>query len=121
VLIGEEFAQACAESAIMLNVLDLVTQPGPNMRTFEQPACRAFSLVTRTDPVLDLFTEGINIVCFESVPELREKIHYYLAHESERQRIADASYEFVVNQGHTYVDRAQQIIAWAREDGYTVR
>jgi spore maturation protein CgeB len=104
----------------MLNILDLVTQPGPNMRTFEQPACRAFSLVTRTDPVLDLFTEGTNIVCFDSVPELREKIHYYLAHESERQRIADASYEFVVNQGHTYVDRAQQIIDWVREDGYAV-
>lgn len=116
-LIGVELAQACADAKIMLNIHDVATLPGPNMRTFEQPACRAFSLVTRTSPILDLFTEGENIECFESVVELREKIHYYLDAEEERQRIAQASYEFVIHEGHTYVDRAQQIIAWVREDG----
>jgi spore maturation protein CgeB len=115
-LVGSEFAQACADAKIMLNIHDVATLPGPNMRTFEQPACRAFSLVTRTAPILDLFTEGENIECYESVIELREKIRYYLDHEAERQRIATASYEFVTQRGHTYVDRAQQIIEWVKED-----
>jgi spore maturation protein CgeB len=115
-LIGQELAQACADAKIMLNLHDVATLPGPNMRTFEQPACHAFSLVSRTPSILDLFTEGENIVCFESTLELREKICYYLNHAAERQRIAAASYEFVVKQGHTYADRAQQIIKWVETD-----
>jgi spore maturation protein CgeB len=119
-LIGQDFAQACADAKIMLNIHDAATLPGPNMRSFEQPACRAFSLVDRTPAILDIFTEDTNIVCFDTVAEAREKIQYYANHESARQRIAQASYELVVSQGHTYLDRAQQIIAWAREDGYSV-
>ena len=114
---GEEFAHVCAQSRILLNYMDPATWPGPNMRTFEQPACRAFSLVTRTPAVINLFQEGETIECFDSVEEAREKIRYYLKNETERQRIAEQSYRFVVNGGHTYVDRAKQLVEWAREDG----
>ena len=110
---GEKFAQACAQTRILLNIIDGVGWPGPNMRTFEQPACRAFSLVTRTPAVLELFREGETIECFDSAEEAREKIRYYLENEAERQRIADASYQFVVQSGHTYVDRARQLLEWA--------
>ena len=113
---GAEFAQVCAQSRILLNIMDPATWPGPNMRTFEQPACRAFSLVTRTPAILELFTEGETIECFGSVEECREKICYYLEHEAERQRIAEASYRFVVHNGHTYVDRARQLLEWAAEN-----
>lgn len=116
-LVGEEFARACSEHRILLNLIDGVGWPGPNMRTFEQPACRAFSLVTRTPAVIDLFQEGETIECFDSVEEAREKIRFYLKNETERQRIAEQSYRFVVNGGHTYVDRAKQLVEWAREDG----
>lgn len=118
-LFGAEFAQACSHNRIMLNLIDGVGWPGPNMRTFEQPACRAFSLVTRTPAVLDVFTEGENIECFDSVEEARDKIRYYLANEDARCRIADASYKFVIEAGHTYQDRARQLIVWMREDAKT--
>lgn len=116
-LTGAEFAQACAASKILLNFMDPATWPGPNMRSFEQPACRAFVLVNRTPALTELFTEGETIECFASVAEAREKIGYYLAHEEARQRIANAAYSFVLEGGHTYADRARQLISWAEEDG----
>ena len=115
-IVGEEFAKVCAETKILFNVLDAQTWPGPNMRSFEQPACGAFSLVTRSPALLEIFTEGENVECFATVEEAREKIRYYLAHETERARIAEASHKFVVEAGHTYLDRARQLIAWMDED-----
>jgi spore maturation protein CgeB len=117
-LFGNEFAQVCGESRILLNIID-VGWPGPNMRAFEQPACCAFSLVTRTPAVLEIFTEGVNIECFDSAEEARDKIRYYLAHEDERRKIAEASYKLVVEGGHTYLNRAQQLIDWVDEKSVT--
>jgi spore maturation protein CgeB len=115
-LIGKEFAQVCSESKILLNIMDVVTWPGPNMRTFELPACRAFPLTTRTPAVLELFREGETIECFDSIEEAREKIVYYLEHETARRKIAEASYNFVVREGHTYIDRVRQLIKWVNDD-----
>lgn len=115
-LVGSEFARACAENRILLNIIDGVIWPGPNMRAFEQPACRAFSLVTRTPAVTEIFTEGDNIECFDSVDEARDKIKFYLKNEAARTLIADKSYKLVVHGGHTYVDRARQILDWVAED-----
>jgi spore maturation protein CgeB len=114
---GTEFSSVCSQSRILLNIIDDVGWPGPNMRAFEQPACRGFSLTTRTPAILEHFKEGETIECFNSVGEAREKIVYYLEHEDERQRIAEASYQYVVQQGNTYVDRTRQILEWAAEDG----
>ena len=114
--IGEEFAAICAQIPIMLNILDVVSWPGPNMRTFELPACRAFALSERSDAVLALFREGETIECFADVAEAQDKIRFYLAREAARQRIALAAYEFVTTQGHTYLDRARQLIAWWQAD-----
>jgi len=118
-LFGAEFAEACAQNRILLNIIDGVGWPGPNMRVFEQPACRAFSLVTRTPAILDLFTEGEDVECFASVEEARDKIRFYLKNELARQRVAARSYETVIHGGHTYVDRAGQIITWAEQDAHT--
>jgi spore maturation protein CgeB len=114
---GGEFAEACSAGKVMLNIVDAATWPGPNMRTFEQAACGAFTLATRSPAVLDIFREGENIECFDTPAEAREKINYYLAHEGERRRIADAGYELVVRGGHTYRDRVEKLLGWAREDG----
>jgi len=117
---GGEFAEACSAGKVMLNILDAATWPGPNMRTFEQAACGAFSLATRSPAVLDLFREGENIECFDTAAEARDKIKYYLAHEGERRRIADAGHELVVRGGHTHQDRVENLLGWAREDGLTL-
>jgi spore maturation protein CgeB len=116
-LFGNEFAEACATNRILLNIIDGVGWPGPNMRTFEQAACRAFSLVTRTPSVIELFKEGENIECFDSVAEARDKIEFYLSNETSRQRIANEAHNFVVQHGHTYLDRARELLRRVSEDG----
>jgi spore maturation protein CgeB len=113
---GQELARVCASSRIMLNIMDPHTWPGPNMRTFEHAACGAFSLETRSPAVLDLFTEGKTIECFDSVEEAREKIQYYLRHDEARQRIARAAHRFVTEEGQTYCDRARTVLDWAADD-----
>lgn len=115
-LIGAEFAQACAQSKIMLNIMDPISWPGPNMRTFELPACGAFALVERSEPVLELFHEGETIECFADPAEAREKIDYYLTHEAARIRIARAANEFVTQSGHTYLDRVRTLLSWYTQD-----
>lgn len=114
---GAEASQVFAASKILLNFMDPSTWPGPNMRSFEQPACRAFVLANRTPALVDMFKEGETIECFDSIEEARNKIRYYLSNEDARRRIAEAGYHFVVEGGHTYVDRVQQLLNWTEEDG----
>jgi spore maturation protein CgeB len=108
-LTGPDYAKAHCAAKVALNPIDPTNFPGHNMRTFELPACRVFSLVTRTPEVQRLFEEGKNIACFEGVDELKEKIRYYLAHPAEREQIAAAAYTHVVEGGHTYLDRARAL------------
>jgi spore maturation protein CgeB len=115
-VLGKEFSQICSQSRVLLNIMDPITWPGPNMRAFELPACRAFALVTRSPAVTDMFSEGENIECYSSEGEARDKIRFYLDNETARQRIADAGYEFVARRGHTYLDRAKQLVRWTTED-----
>lgn len=115
-LVGPQIVAACAETAIMLNILDPITWPGPNMRSFELPACRAFVLSSRTAAILDIFKEGRDIECFDCLDEAREKVRFYLANESAQAAIARNGYERVVRGGHTYVDRAKTLVAWLAED-----
>jgi len=115
-VVGSEFARACAQSKILLNVLDPVSWPGPNMRAFELPACQAFALTERTEPVLEIFCEGETIECFSTVGEARDKIERYLRDDVARRRLAQAAHEFVVEGGHTYGDRVKALCDWVDED-----
>jgi len=106
---GAEFVQVVTRAKIALNIMDRVTWPGPNMRTFELPACGAFQLCERSDAVLDLFHEGQTIECFTEIEEAKSKIEFYLRHEDRRTSIARAAYDFVRHAHHTYLDRATHI------------
>jgi spore maturation protein CgeB len=86
------------------------------MRCFEQPACRAFSLVSRTGPILEIFKEGNTIECFETVDEAKDKIRFYLTHESQRIKVANQAHDLIMG-SHTYVDRAKTIIKWMSTKG----
>jgi spore maturation protein CgeB len=112
---GNELGAVCASSRIMLNIMDPATWPGPNMRTFEQAACAAFSLTTRTPAVLELFSEGVNIECFNDAAEARAKIERYLADDVTRRRIAASGRDFVIA-GHTYAQRCGTLLQWLGGD-----
>lgn len=102
----EGAAEKYCQSKIVLNE---AVQDDLNMRVFEALACKRFLL---TEDVPDLhrhFVDGKHLVTFKTIDEAVEKAKYYLAHDDERNAIAQAGYdEFMAN--HTYMHRAKEIL-----------
>jgi glycosyltransferase involved in cell wall biosynthesis len=82
-----------------------------NMRIFEIMASGCMLLTSRIDRngLDELFEDNTHLVSFGNDKELIERADYYLAHETERQRIADAGYALVMRK-HTYFHRVQSIM-----------
>jgi len=80
-----------------------------NMRAFEAPLSGSLLL---TDKVKDLeelgFKDGVNCVFYKDIKEAIKKAKYYLKHDKEREKIAKAGQELVLN-NHTYLHRAKEL------------
>ena len=100
---GKEISTLFAVSRIHLNFLREQNIDSHNVRTLEIPGFGGFLLTQRShEQAEDLFLEGKEIACFESIDELRDKIAYYLSHEEERLRIAQA--------GHIRAEKEHQAV-----------
>ena len=97
-------------SKISLSFLRKANRDLHTSRTFEIPACGGFQLSERTEEVLNFFEEGKEIECFSSLDELRDKITYYLKHESRRLRIAAAGLERGRRSRYRFTDRLETIL-----------
>jgi hypothetical protein len=51
-------------------------------RSFHIPACGGFLLHERTDDLLQIFTEGVNCVCFDGTDELASQVEMLLNDQS---------------------------------------
>ena len=81
-----------------------------NMRVFEGMAAGAMLVTDRIKNGLnELFSEGIHYVGYESIDEAKEKIAYYLSHDSERDKIAQTGQREVLEH-HTYLKRCETIM-----------
>jgi hypothetical protein len=107
---GRDFRLALGGAKISINLVRRANRDGHVMRTFEIPACGSFMLAERTQEHLELYEEGKEAGYFGSPEELVEKVRHYLAHGSERERIAGAAHRRVTSGGHTYKDRLQQML-----------
>ena len=114
-IFGRDYRLAQGSSRIALNFIRRANWDGHTMRTFEIPACGGFLLTQRTSEQLEFFEEGKEMACFSSPEEMVEKVRYYLSHEEERQRIAQAGHQKVTNGGHTYRDRLTRILQAAED------
>ena len=111
---GLAYATAISCSKVNLGLLD----EGPpealsgdkiTSRSFHIPACGGLLLHERTEDFLQIFTEGVNCVCFDGADELASQIDTLLNDHSTRLRIAAAGYK-LVRDGHSWDHRVRTIL-----------
>lgn len=84
------------------------------MRPFEVMATSSFLLCNSVPMLHDLFEDGKHLVTFSSFDEAVDKARYYLNHEDEREKIAQAGHEEVMAK-HTYRHRVEKILETIKE------
>jgi len=77
-------------------------------RDFEVPGCGGFLITGAIEELREYYDVGREVVCYDSVTDLIDKVRYYLAHEQERQMIAENGYRRVIRD-HTYEIRLTQV------------
>ena len=80
-----------------------------NYRTFETCGCGTMLLTNYTPGLEKLFDIGKEIVVYESIEDLDNKVKYYLENEDERNMIAETGYQRA-KKDHTYFERAKKLI-----------
>lgn len=107
-----EMPKVFRNSKININVTLRSIRSGIPLRILDVMASGGF-LLTNAQPELDLFfKEGENIVTFQNLEEMEEKMDYYLSHESERRKIIENAYKIVESQ-FDYKNRLPQIFEMA--------
>jgi len=109
--LGRDYRLAIGGAKIAPCLVRRANRDGHVMRTFEIPACGGFLLAERTAEHLEFFEEDKEAAYFSSPEEMADKVRYYLNHEAERVRLAQAAHRRVVAERHTYRHRLEQILA----------
>ena len=102
----EQAAEIYASSKIVFNIS---MKNDTNMRCFEALAAGSFLLTDWVPDIEELFEDGKHLVLYRSLDEMVDKAKYYLAHDDERQSIAEAGYQHVMN-NHTIGHRVDRIL-----------
>ncbi len=106
---GTDLPRALSRAPISLNVMREQNRLNHNMRSFESPACGAFTVSQRTPELERMFREHDEVVFADDPVDLVARIEYWLAHPAERQRIARLGYQRVAID--TYRERALTILS----------
>jgi len=78
-------------------------------RVFEVSACGGFLMTGKSDDdISEYYVPGKEIVVFDGQSDLIEKCRYYLSHDEERGKIAEAGYERTLRD-HTYEQRFKEM------------
>jgi hypothetical protein len=111
----EEVAQVYCASKVVVNI-GRDDYPGDvSLRFAEAMAAGAIFLTLLPSEITEIgFQDGVHFVGILSEVEILDKVRYYLDHESERRRIAEAGREKVLRE-HTYDCRAEQLLRIVEE------
>ncbi len=80
------------------------------LRDFEVPMCGALYFTGYQEELADYYEIGREVVCYDSIEELADKVRYYLLHESEAQKIREAGLRRA-RRDHTWANRFRQLFA----------
>lgn len=107
---GPDYARGWSGAKIGLCFLSKLAPDRTTTRSVEIPACGTFMLAERTEEHLSLFEEGKEAAFFGSAEEMLDKIRYYLKHDDERRRIADAGRERCLKSDYSQHGRMKEIL-----------
>ena len=96
-------------SKINLNFTIPNIKSGIPLRIWDVRGCGGFLLTNYQAEIPYYFKEGEDLVCFDGLEDLCEKVGYYLEHEEERKRIAWNGYR-KVREKHSYIERIRTIL-----------
>lgn len=102
----EKAAEIYGQSKIVFNIS---MTDDINMRTFEGMATGSFLMTNWIPTIEELFEDGKHLVLYRSLDELADKAKYYLAHDEEREKIAQAGYAEVMK-NHTFKNRVDRML-----------
>ena len=106
----EEMPKVFRGSKINLNMTIPNIKSGVPLRVYDVMGAGGF-LITNFQAELPMFFENEkHLVWYYSQADLYEKVKYYLAHDTHRQRIAAAGYEFV-KENCSYLSRLQELLS----------
>ena len=96
-------------SKINLNLTNKPIKSGIPLRVFDLMGCGGFVLSNYQAEIPDYFIPDEDIVLYDSIPDMLNKIEYYLAHEDERLQIAENG-KNKIKKYHTYDIRIAQML-----------
>ncbi|MDE6024656.1 MAG: glycosyltransferase [Lachnospiraceae bacterium] len=96
-------------SKINLEIASKTFKSGMTLRIFEIMSAGGFVIANYQSEIPEYFTLGKDVVVYESIPDLLNKIDYYLKHDDERMDIA-ANGQKKVLEHHTYDIRVKQML-----------
>lgn len=104
--IFEDAAHHFSESKIVFNVS---IGDDVNMRLFEALGTGSFLLTNWLPTIGELFEDGKDLITYKTLDEMVAKAKYYLVHDRERIKIAQAGYNKAIKH-HTYQHRIKTIL-----------
>ena len=105
----KEMPEIFNKSKINLNITIRPIQTGLSQRVWDVLGCGGFLLTNYQMEIPEHLQVGVDLDCFESPAELKEKVAYYLTHEEKRMEIASHGYETVKSK-HTCRHRVAEIL-----------
>lgn len=104
------FEDAAKKFSLSKIVFNISIKDDINMRVFETLSTGSFLLTNWLPTLGELFEDGKHLVTYKTLDEMVEKAKYYLEHEEEREKIAEAGYQEFINK-HTYKHRIEKILS----------
>ena len=109
-----EMPKVFRASKINLNFTIPNIKSGIPLRVWDVLGSGGFLLTNYQAELPYFFEEGKDLVCFDGVEDLREKVGYYLENEEERRAIAESGYR-KVKETHLYIERIRTMLAQVAE------
>lgn len=104
-----EMPKVFCASKINLNFTIPNIKSGIPLRVWDVLGSGGFLLTNYQAEIPYFFEEGKDLVCFDGIEDMREKVEYYLTHEEERYAIAENGHRKVKEQ-HNYIERIRTML-----------